>query len=439
MTVDAAADRGTTVQRSVSRRRTVAGTTFADILDDCLQRPVAVKLKDPAMPIALSRRRAGLLAATAIMARASRASAAEPVRLGLVAALSGQSAKSGEGITRGLTVAMDEVNARGGVLGRPLTLVRRDDESNPAKGQTAARELIDREGVAALFGGIDSPVSQAIVPIVNAAKVPFVGVWAAATNITRNGADPNYCFRVSAVDVLVDRRLIAHAAGTMGAKKPGLMLVNNGWGESNNAGLTAAAQAAGLTLAGMEKFDDKDVDMAPQLQRLRSQGADAIILVGNAAPAAQVIKAMQRAAWTAPIVSHWGISGGRFPELAGSWAERVHFVQTYSFFGKQGPVGERVTKALQAKYADIKGVGDIVPPVGVANAYDALMLLAMAVDTAGSTDGDKVRQALEALGRYDGLIKAYDQPFSHANHDALDEKDYVMVRYNGEQIEPVTG
>ncbi len=391
------------------------------------------------MPAPLSRRQAGLLAATAILARASRATAAEPVKLGLVAALSGQSAKSGEGVTRGLQVAMDEVNARGGVGGRPLVLVRRDDESNPAKGQTAARELIDREGVAALFGGIDSPVSQAIVPIVNAAKVPFMGVWAAATSITRNGADPNYCFRVSAVDALVDKRLISHATGPMGARKPGLMLVNNGWGESNNAGLTAAAQAANVTLAGVERFDDKDVDMAPQLQRLRGQGADAVILVGNAAPGAQVVKAMQRGAWAVPVVSHWGISGGRFPELAGSWAGRVQFVQTYSFFGKQGPVGERVTKALMARYPDVKGPGEIVPPVGVANAYDALMLLAAAMNAAGSTDGDAVRVALEGLGRHEGLIKTYDHPFSPGNHDALNEQDYVMVRYNGEVIEPVAG
>ena len=391
------------------------------------------------MPVSLSRRQAGLLAATAILARASHAAAAEPVKLGLVAALSGQSAKSGEGITRGLQVAMDEVNARGGVGGRPLVLVRRDDESNPAKGQTAARELIDREGVAALFGGIDSPVSQAIVPIVNTAKVPLMGVWAAATNITRNGADPNYCFRVSAVDALVDRRLISHATGPMGAKKPGLMLINNGWGESNNAGLAAAAQAAGVTLAGVERFDEKDVDMAPQLQRLRGQGADAVILVANAAPGAQVVKTMQRSAWAVPVVSHWGISGGRFPELAGSWAGRVQFIQTYSFFGKQGPAGERVVKALMAKYPDIKGPGEIVPPVGVANAYDALMLLAAAMDAAGSTDGEAIRVALEGLGRHEGLIKTYDRPFSPGNHDALNEGDYVMVRYNGEVIEPVAG
>jgi branched-chain amino acid transport system substrate-binding protein len=321
------------------------------------------------------------------------AMAAEPVKIGLVAALSGPSAKSGEGITRGLTIAIDEINAKGGVLGgRMLELVRRDDESNPAKGQTAARELIDKEGVAILYGGIDSPVSLAIVPLVNSAKVPFMGVWAAATNITRNGANPNFVFRVSAVDVLVDRALMKYATTKFGAKKPGLMLVNNGWGESNFAGLTAAAEAAGIKLAGAEKFDDKDADMTPQLQRLREAGADTIILVGNAAPGAQVIKSLQRSAWTVPIVSHWGISGGRFPELAGSWAGKVHFVQTYSFFGPQNDVGKRVLAALMAKYPDIKGPGDVTPPVGVANAYDAMQLTALAIAKAGSTEGPKLRE-----------------------------------------------
>jgi len=126
------------------------------------------------MTINLTRRQALVLpVGIALGSFASRyAMAADPIKVGLVAALSGQSAKSGEGITRGLTIAIDEINAGGGVLGgRMLELVRRDDESNPAKGQTAARELIDKEGVAILFGGIDSPVSQAIVPLVNAAHV----------------------------------------------------------------------------------------------------------------------------------------------------------------------------------------------------------------------------------------------------------------------------
>src|SRR6201989_2673931 len=301
------------------------------------------------MPTNLTRRQA--LAVPAGLALGSLvgrpAFAADPVKVGLVAALSGQSAKSGEGITRGLTLAIDEINAKGGVLGgRMLELVRRDDESNPAKGQTAARELIDKEGAVMLYGGIDSPVSLAIVPLVNSAKVPFMGVWAAATNITRNGANPNYVFRVSAVDVLVDRALIKHALTRVNSKTRGLLLVNNVWVKSNLGGLTAAAQAAGIKLAGAEKFDDKDVDMTPQLQRLRDAGADPLILVGNAAPGAQVVKSLQKSAWAVPVVSHWGISGGRFPELAGSWASKVHFVQTYSFFGTQNDAGKRVLAAL---------------------------------------------------------------------------------------------
>ena len=371
---------------------------------------------------------------------AGRASAAEPIKVGLVAALSGSSAKSGEGVTRGLEIAIDEINARGGLLGgRPVQLVRRDDESNPSKGQSAARELIDREGVVALFGGIDSPVSLAIVPVATAAKVPFMGVWAAATNITRNGTNPNFVFRVSAVDVLVDRALIKQVTTKFSAKAPGLMLVNNGWGESNLAGLTAAAQTAGIKLAGAEKFDDKDVDMTPQLQRLRAAGADTIILVGNAAPGAQVIKSLQRSAWSVPVVSHWGISGGRFPELAGSWAGRVQFIQTYSFFGPQNEVGKKVLAALMKKYPDIKGAGDVTPPVGVANAYDAMQLTALAIAKAGSTDGTKVREGYLAIDTYQGLIKTYEKPFTDANHDALNENDYIMVRYNGEHIEPITG
>jgi branched-chain amino acid transport system substrate-binding protein len=394
------------------------------------------------MPTRLTRRQALVLpAGIALGSLASRSAwAAEPVKIGLVAALSGQSAKSGEGITRGLTIAIDEINAKGGVLGgRMLELVRRDDESNPAKGQTAARELIDKEGVVALFGGIDSPVSQAIVPLMNTAKVPFMGVWAAATNITRNGASPNYVFRVSAVDVLVDRALIKYAMTSFGSKKPGLILVNNGWGESNFGGLTAAAQAAGITIAGSEKFDDKDVDMTPQLQRLRDAGADALILVGNAAPGAQVVKSLQRSGWSVPVVSHWGISGGRFTELAGSWANKVHFVQTYSFFGPQNDVGKRVLAEMMAKYPDVKGPGDVTPPVGVANAYDAMQLTALALAKAGSTDGDKLREGFLKIESYQGLIKTYTKPFTEENHDALNENDYVMVRYNGDKIEPITG
>jgi branched-chain amino acid transport system substrate-binding protein len=368
------------------------------------------------------------------------AKAADPIKIGHVAALSGGSAQSGEAITRGLTVAIDEINAKGGLLGgRKLELVQRDDESTPPKGLTAARELMFKEKVAIIFGGIDSPVGMAMAPILNKEKVPHMAVWAAGTGITRNGANPNYIFRVSAVDVLVDVKLLDYAKTKYGAKKAGLMLVNNPWGESNEKGLIEAVKGAGgMEIVGTEKFENNDVDMVPQLTRLKDKGADVIILVGNAAPGAQVMKARERLSWKVPVVSHWGISGGRFPELTGPTAGEAHFVQTYSFFGKQSPVGERVLAALKAKYPAIKGPGDVFAPVGTANAYDAMHLVAMAIEQAKSTDGDAIRVALEDLkGSYEGLIKTYSKPFSAENHDALGPNDYVMVHYEGDSVVPV--
>jgi branched-chain amino acid transport system substrate-binding protein len=371
---------------------------------------------------------------------AAPAMAADPVKIGHVAALSGGSAQSGEAITRGLTIAIDEINAKGGVLGgRKLELVQRDDESTPPKGLTAARELVFKEKVAVIFGGIDSPVAFAMVPLLNKEKVPHMAVWAAGTGITRNGANPNYIFRVSAVDVLVDVKLLDYAKTKYGAKKAGLILVNNPWGESNEKGLIEAVKSMqGMEIAGVEKFENNDVDIVPQLTRLKDKGADVLILVGNAAPGAQVMKARERLSWKVPVVSHWGISGGRFPELTGPTAGEAHFVQTYSFFGKQNAVGERVLAALKAKYPAIKGPGDIFAPIGTANAYDAMHLVALAIEQAKSTDGDAIRKALEDLqGSYQGLIKTYSKPFAADNHDALGPSDYIMVHYDGDNVVPV--
>jgi len=383
--------------------------------------------------------RAMVMGAAVVLFGTASAFAADPIKIGQVAALSGASAQSGEAITRGLMLAIDEINAKGGLLGgRMLELVQRDDESSPPKGLIAARELIS-ENVAAIFAGIDTPVSMAMVPVLNKEQRIYMGVWAAGTAITRNGANPNYAFRVSAVDALVDVRLLKFAHQKFGAKRAGLMLINNPWGQGNEKGLQAASKAdPSVEIAGVEKYENADVDMVPQLTRLKDAGADSIILVGNAAPAAQVMKSRERMGWTVPVISHWGISGGRFPELVGPTAGEADFIQTYSFFGKQGLVGQRVLAALQKKYPQIKGPEDVFAPVGTADAYDAMNILAFAIAQAGSTDQDAVRMALEDLKTpYAGLIKTYTRPFTPDNHDALGPDDYIMVHYEGDKIVPV--
>lgn len=379
-----------------------------------------------------------LLAVAATTALAAPAVAQETLKLGLIAAMSGQSAKAGEAIVRGLSIAIDEINAKGGVLGKKVELVVRDDESNPAKGVVAARELVQREKVAALFGGLDTPVSMAIVPFANQSKVPYMGLWAAGTGITRNGAAENYVFRVSAVDALVDKALVAYAVKKYGAKKPGMILINNPWGESNEKGLKEALAEKSMAYAGIEKFQDADVDVVPQLTRLKQAGADVLFMVANVAPSSQVVKSLDRMGWDVPIVSHWGPAGGRFSELAGPSGAKVHFIQTYSFAGKLSPKAEQILAALKKKYPEIKTLADVTPAVGIANAYDGMHLMAIAIAKAGSTEGPKIRQAFYAIDKYDGLIKTYNKPFTATNHDALTPDDYIFTYFKDGQILPLT-
>ena len=367
------------------------------------------------------------------------ASSSDPIKLGLIAAITGPSAVSGESITRGLTIALEKINASGGVMGgRPLELVIRDDESTPAKGVAAARELIEQENVALVFGGLDSPVSLAMLPVFHELEVPYMGVWAAATGITRNEFDPNFAFRVSANDNIVDSYLLRYAKQELGATKVGLVLINNPWGESNQAGFEEWAPKYDMDIVGIEKFNDGDTDISPQLGRLQEGGAEVLLMVANAAPSAVAMKSLVRLGWEVPVVSHWGPTGGRFPELAGPAAARVVFMQTYSFFDAEGERPEALMSKLQEKY-DVKGPEDVIAPVGTANAYDAMNLVALAIDTAESLDGPTLRDSFYDLPPYEGLIKTYDQPFSADNHDALSEDDYILVQWEDNKLVPFKG
>jgi branched-chain amino acid transport system substrate-binding protein len=240
------------------------------------------------------------------------------------------------------------------------------------------------------------------------------------------------------VDELVDVALVDYAVKKYGAKKPGMILINNAWGESNEKGLKAALDAKKIPYAAIEKFETNDVDVVPQLTRLKDAGADALFLVANVAPSAQVVKSLDRMGWNAPVISHWGPAGGRFSELAGPGAARVHFIQTFSFSGNSSPKAKVIFESLQKKYPVIKSFADVTPAVGIANAYDALHLTALAIARAGSTEGPKIRQAMYEIDKYDGLIKTYAKPFTPTNQDALTSSDYIFTYFKGDEILPLT-
>ncbi len=378
------------------------------------------------------------IAALVVFAQPALAQSKDPIKIGLAAAVSGGSAASGEAIKRGIQIAMDEINAKGGLLGgRKLELVIRDDEGNPAKGVTIARELVEREKAAVIFGGLHTTVALAQVPVWTELKHPYMGAWAAGTEIAQNTQKPNYVFRVSANDDYADKFLVRHATEVLKKSKPGLLLENTAWGQSNEVGLNKWLGQKNIKPVGIEKFNWNDPDMSPQLLRLKNAGADVVIMVANAPEGAQVVKSRAKIGWEVAMVAHWGISGGRFAELTGDLSDGVAFLQTYSFFGKQNEHGQALLKALKDKYG-VKGPEEVIAPVGTANAYDGMHLVALAIDQAGSTDGTKVRDALENLkAEYKGLIKSYKRPFTPEQHDALTDADYIMVVWKGGKIVPV--
>jgi branched-chain amino acid transport system substrate-binding protein len=381
-----------------------------------------------------------LLAITALVVfvQPALAQSKDPIKIGLAAAVSGGSAASGEAIKRGILAAMDEINAKGGLLGgRKLELVIRDDEGDPAKGVKIARELVEREKAVVVFGGLHTTVALAEVPVWTELKHPYMGAWAAGTEIAQNTQKPNYVFRVSANDDYADKFLVRHATEVLKKSKPGLLLENTAWGQSNEVGLNKWLGQKGIKPVGIEKFNWGDPDMSPQLLRLKNAGADHIIMVANAPEGAQVVKSRAKIGWEIPMVAHWGISGGRFAELTGDLSDGVAFLQTYSFFGKQNEHGQELLKWLKDKYG-VKGPEEVIAPVGTANAYDGMHLVALAIAQAGSDDGAKVRDALENLkAEYKGLIKTYKRPFTPEQHDALTDDDYIMVVWKGGKIVPV--
>src|SRR4029453_3070019 len=113
-----------------------------------------------------------------------------------------------------------------------------------------------------------------------------------------------------------NKAMLAYSQKTFNAKNCGMILVNNPWGESNEKGLTAALAARNMKAAGIEKFEGNDVDVVPQLTRLKNAGADCLFLVGNVGPSAQVVKSLDRMGWKQQTLSHSGPGGDRFHHFA---------------------------------------------------------------------------------------------------------------------------
>ena len=296
----------------------------------------------------------------------------------------------------------------------------------------ALQELAQQHAIVAIFGGIFSAVMLAQLETVQALQIPLINPWASLAAITRNGHTPNYAFRVAASDAEANEFLVRYALEIVDSQRPGIIAETSAWGEANVAGLLHWIERYGVTPAGVERFEPGDTNMTHQLTRLRAAGADTLLLISLAPEGAAIVRGLGTLGWKIPIVSHEGVSGGRFIELAGvDNTEGVLTLQTFSFFGLLSTRAQAVLHAYHSRFRT-RTVGELLAPVGVAHAYDGLHLLAQAIRQAGTTEGWAVREALEHLPPYEGLIKRYAPAFTPDHHDPLQVQDYQMaVWHNG--------
>ena len=335
-------------------------------------------------------------------------------------------------IERGIRAALEEINARGGVLGgRPLQLLTTDNQGVSARARDNYLELAAKPDVIAVLGGKFSPVIVETVPEAQRMKVPLISVWGSADPITDNGHQPSYVFRLSLKDSWGVEAMLRRAATAHKAKRVCAVLPNTSWGRSGHSVINSRAGTLGLTVVATRWYNWGDKAFGEILSACRAGEAQAIILVANEVEAALLVREMAALAPAErmPIVSHWGVTGGVMHELAGDALDKVDLqvIQTFTFIDNPRPRARQLAAWLM-KEGGYNSVAQITSPVGSAHAYDITHLLARAVDQARSARGDDICRSLEKLPAFEGAVRTYAPAFTPERHDALGPQQVLFVR-----------
>lgn len=360
----------------------------------------------------------------------------EQIVIGLNVDLSNEPG-SGLAIKRGAQLAIDEINERGGLLGKPVKLLTKDHRIVTSLGRENIEYFINRPDVVAVLGGKHSAVVVSEMDLVQEAGIPYLIPWAASAKVTENGYTDNFIFRNSANDHLASIFIAKQALKR--SKKIAIIVEKTVWGRGNLERMSAflAQQNAPVSTAVVYNLGQESYEQ--EVLELVGSDADAFILVANAREGALLLDAIHRLKPTAAVISHWGILGD---SLWDDNFEVLHnmdlsFFQTFSF--KDNPRSGAMHLAGLYREIYAQESDKIDSPNGVAQAYDLVYLLAAAIENAGAPDRRQIKEALEQLDNYQGVIKNYTPAFTKADHDAMDEADFLMAHFNEKgEVVPVS-
>ena len=373
------------------------------------------------------------LTIVALACTAVTAFAAEPIKIGVDGPFTGGSSSMGVSMRDGVRLAAEEINKAGGVLGRPIQLVERDDEAKNERGAQIAQELINKEKVVAVVGYINTGVGLASERFFQDAKIPVMNNVATGSILTHQFDDQpeNYVFRNSANDS-IQAPMIADEAVRRGFKKVAILADSTNYGQLGRADLEKALALKGIKPVAEEKFNIKDVDMTAQLLKAKEAGAEVILTYGIGPELAQIANGMTKLGWKVPMIGSWTLSMANYIDNAGPGGEGARMPQTFI----QEPTTPKRQSFIISYLKTFNPKNNRMDsPVSAAQGYDSVYLLAAAIKQAGSTDGPKIKAALEDLKTpVEGVVTTYNKPFTKTDHEAITANIPVFGEVKGNRV-----
>lgn len=362
------------------------------------------------------------------------AASGNTIRIGVYGPFTGGSSPMGLSMRDGVRLAADEINARGGILGKQIELVERDDQATNERGAQVMQDLISNQKVVAVLGPINTGVALASYKYPEQAHVPLlinVSAGAPVNELFKEYPD-NYVFRIAASDNIQAEMIVGEATDKRHFKKVAFLCDDTNYGQNGCTKMTAALDERKLKPVYVGKFKIKDTDMTPQLQQARAAGAQALLVYGIGPELAQIANGMQKLGWKVPMIGSWTLSMSNFIDAAQANGNGAAMPQTFIQNGASSEKAKQFIADYQKKYS----VERIPSAVSAAQGYDSMYLIANAIQQAGSTDGPKIKAGLENLQPYNGVIGNFPKPFSAQDHEAIHKENVVMGVVGGGQVNP---
>lgn len=367
---------------------------------------------------------AALALAGPLLAAVPAGAQAREYRIGAIMELSGPFSQWGAPMRDAIQLAVDNINAAGGVKGVPLKLIIYDGRSRGTEAALLAKRLAEQDKVVAIIGPGTSPTTMPVIPYVSQAGVPTFSMGS-SDRIIEPPAERRWLFRLPYGSRQNVEKLVEHFKAR-GIKKTGFLSVNNAYGDTGREEFQKAAGPAGIEVVAWEKFGGTDTDMKPQLTKIRGLAPQAIVVWGIPPVVSIVQKNRAELGIDIPVYHDNGATlTPQFIDLAGGAAEGAYGVVIKIDVLDELPESDpqkALLKKFKAQFESRFGfdVGGLY-----AESYDNVLLIAKGLETAGD-NREKLRDAIEQLKGLVGMAGIYSM--SPTDHNGLTSKDLVIGR-----------